>query len=243
MWRKRNNLYFWLRIFSALFELHASPSAPVTVSDNWDEQRGVKSCKNQPKASISIMSGCLDLCMPASMVLIPCLLTMPQSSWSFILLRVHVHIRDRDGQKRLFCLCRWLRGHRWTLVGYWVGGWQLLRFYVKEVIWAWWGNYDTITEQDLVLWHGWWEKIVVRGPPCNVVERGSDVTSSILSALTLQRSQLGTGTLCSCRLPCSLRWVCYTSPQTSNKIRKKTFILSYTLQLSSFIISFLPKTC
>ena len=59
------------------------------------------------------------------------------------------------------------------------------------------GGCHAISEQDLVLQHGRWEEIVVRGPLCNVVERGSYVTGSILSALTLRRSTLGTGTLCS----------------------------------------------
>lgn len=40
-----------------------------------------------------------------------------------------------------------------------------------------------------------------RGPLFNVFWAGSDVTSSVLSALTFQRSQLGTGALCSHRLP------------------------------------------
>lgn len=39
--------------------------------------------------------------------------------------------------------------------------------------------------------------------PCYTAER--DVTCSVLSALTLQRSELGTGTLCSCRLSGSPR--------------------------------------
>lgn len=228
----------------ALFELRASHSAPVTLTDNWDEQCGVKSCKNQPNASISIMSGRSDLCLPAGIALAGCLHTMPRSRVpppSLLLLGGHVHVR---GGERLFCLCGCLGGQGWGLVGWPGRSAAALRFHLKEVIWGRWGSYDTITERDLVLKRGWWEKIVVRGPRSNAVERGSDVTSSILPALTLQRSQLGTGTLCSHRLPCSQRWwSCYTSPETSTKVGRKH--PPCTLQLHSSIISysFLPKTC
>lgn len=39
----------------------------------------MKSCKNQPNASISIMSGRSDLCLPAGIVLAACLHTMQPS--------------------------------------------------------------------------------------------------------------------------------------------------------------------
>lgn len=57
----------------------------------------MKSCTNEPNASISIMSGRSDLCLPAGVMLAACLHTMPQSCvppLSFLLFGGHVHFRD-----------------------------------------------------------------------------------------------------------------------------------------------------
>lgn len=42
-------------------------SVPVTLSDNWGEQCGVKSCKNQPNTTICMMSEISDLLLSAGL--------------------------------------------------------------------------------------------------------------------------------------------------------------------------------
>lgn len=185
-------------MYSALLECNASYSAPVTVSNNWGKQSSVKSCKNEPNATISILIFGVQIfvcLLPEDMD--ECLHTKPQACVPPLSCLLFVHIRRR------WCGC--LRGHGCDMVE----GLQLWGVHLKEVIWA---SCHTITEKDSVLWHGWWKKIVVMGPVFNVLERSNDVTSSILSALTLQRSQLGTGTQCSHRLPCSQRWWSWYTP-------------------------------
>lgn len=119
-------------------------------------------------------------------------------------------------------------------------GWRrlaMLRFHQKEVIW---GYGVSMTQSHSRTWHGWWEKILVRGSFCYMMERGSDVTSSILSALTLQRSQLGTGMLCSCRLPNSPGWwSCNILPQTATKIiiKNSSIVFILFIHLSSQTLS------
>lgn len=99
-----------MRIFLAFFELRSSHSALVTPSDNWGEQCGVKSCKNQSNATISIMSGRLDLCLPAGVVLAVFLFCPPSL--------VHVHFQTWKWQIKL-CGCQ-----RDDMCGL-EGGWQL----------------------------------------------------------------------------------------------------------------------
>lgn len=99
----------------------------------------MKSCKNQRKAPISIMSGRLDLWMPAGVPL-GCLSSRSAkepcfapglSSWLII-----GSLKDGPSENPS-CWCgEPQRGHRHNLTGRWLGGSAAPRFRPKEVIWG-----------------------------------------------------------------------------------------------------------